>query len=283
MIALLIALSAPAHAFKPDLESVAEPCWPAAERIQEDISAGRGSYNEQAQQDFLLNYFAMATTLSPLHSAVPLKGGQGSIGLELDIIPPLGCDRRLVLEGEKTEDTNKTPIAPRPRILFQFGDIGPIKPYAGLAYVPPVRVFGTRNVIISGEAGFGVSYDGGFEWGLRYHATLMKTIAEIATPFKDDDPEMLDFYSGSTFGIDFIMGQEVIDGLKPYVSLGFTDASTFFFIGDGSKVIDNKNPYASFTGSLGAQYSKGRLEYAGEFYTAPGLIYTGRLRMGIKI
>ena len=144
-------------------------------------------------------------------------------------------------------------------------------------------MFGTRNVIISGEAGFGVSYDGGFEWGLRYHATLMKTIAEIATPFEDDDPEMLDFYSGSTFGIDFIMGQEVIDGLKPYVSLGFTDASTFFFIGDGSKVIDNKNPYASFTGSLGAQYSKGRLEYAGEFYTAPGLIYTGRLRMGIKI
>ena len=91
--------------------------------------------------------------------------------------------------------------------------------------MPPVRVFGTRNVIISGEAGFGVSYDGGFS-GVR-HATLMKTIAEIATPFKDDDPEMLDFYSGSTFGIDFIMGQEVIDGLKPYVSLGFTDAGRF--------------------------------------------------------
>ena len=281
MIALILALAGPAQAA--NLDGVDEACWPTAERLQADIAAGKGSYNEQAQQDFLLNYFALATTLSPLHSAVPLKGGQGSVGLELDIIPPLGCNRRLVLNGTKTEDTNKTPIAPRPRVLFQFGDIGPIKPYAGLAYVPPVTVFGTRNVIISGEAGFGVAYDGGFEWGLRYHATLMKTIAEIATPFDDSDPEELDFYMGSTFGFDFIMGQEVIEGLKPYVSLGFTDASTFFYIGDAGVVGNNGDPYASFTGSLGAQYSTGRLEYAGEFYTAPGLIYTGRLRMGIKI
>ena len=95
-------------------------------------------------------------------------------------------------------------------------------------------------------------------------------------------PRRLDFYMGSTFGFDLIMGQEVIEGLKPYVSLGFTDASTFFYIGDDGVVGNNGDPYASFTGSLGAQYSTGRLEYA-EFYTAPGLIYTGRLRMGIKI
>ena len=129
-----------------------------------------------------------------------------------------------------------------------------------------MTVFGTRNVIISGEAGFGVAYDGGFEWGLRYHATLMKTVAEIATPFDDSEPEELDFYMGSTFGFDLIMGQEVIEGLKPYVSLGFTDASTFFYIGDDGVVGNNGDPYASFTGSLGAQYSTGRLEYAGEFY-----------------
>ena len=77
----------------------------------------------------------------------------------------------------------------------------------------------------------------------------MKTIAEIATPFDDSDPEELDFYMGSTFGFDFIMGQEVIEGLKPYVSLGFTDASTFFYIGDDGVVGNNGDPYASFTGS----------------------------------
>lgn len=281
MITLLLALTSVSGA--QSLEGVSEDCYEEATKIQADIAAGRGSYNEQSQQDFLLNYFALATSFSPLHSAVPLEGGQGSIGLELDFIPALGCNRRLVLSGEKTEDTNKAPIAPRPRVLFQFNDIGPIKPYAGLAYVPPVTVFGTRNVIISAEAGFGLQYDGGFEWGLRYHATLMKTVAEIATPFESDDPEELDFYVGSTFGVDAIIGYEVDEGLKPYVALGFLDASTFFYIGDDSVVGNNAEPYASFVGSLGAQYSLDRLEFAGEFYTAPGILYTGRVRMGIKL
>jgi len=293
MIALLFALTAtsfgqettPFEVTDEDLKSVSEDCWPAAESIQTQIHEGSGSYVEQDQQDFLLNFFALATTLSPLHSAVPLEGGQGSIGLELDIIPPLGCDRRLVLAGKKTEDTNKTPIAPRPRVMFQFKDLGPFKIYAGLAYVPPVTVFGTRNVIISGEAGFGLQYDDGFEWGMRYHATLMKTIAEIATPFDKEDPTELDFYMGSTFGLDLIAGYDIqkVEGLKPYISVGFTDVSTFFYIGDDAVVTNNANPYASFVGSLGAQYSLDRLEFAGEFYTAPGIIYTGRLRMGIKL
>ena len=121
---------------------------------------------------------------------------------------------------------------------------------------------------------------------MRYHATLMKTIAEIATPFnKDEDPMELDFYMGSTFGLDFIMGYDLaqVEGLKPYVSMGFTDVSTFFYIGDNAHVTNNTDPYASFVGSLGAQYSMDRLEFAGEFYTAPGIIYTGRVRMGIKL
>jgi hypothetical protein len=281
MIAFIIALSGPA--FAQNLEGVDEDCYKAATQIQADIAAGRGSYDEQAQQDYLLNYFALAMSFSPLHSAVPLEGGQGSVGLELDFIPALGCERRLVLNGEKTEDTNKAPIAPRPRVLFQFKDLGPLKIYAGGAYIPPVTVFGTRNVIISLEAGFGLQYDNGMEWGLRYHATLMKSIAEIATPFDSNDPEELDFYMGSTFGIDAIVGYAVNENIKPYVALGFVDASTFFYIGDDGVVGNNANPYASFAGSIGAQYSLDRLEFAGEFYTAPGIVYTGRVRMGVKL
>jgi hypothetical protein len=281
MIALIIALVSPA--FSQNLEGVDEDCYKAATQMQADIAAGKGSYNEQAQQDFLLNYFALAMSFSPLHSAVPLTAGQGFVGLELDAIPALGCNRRLVLNGEKTEDTNKAPVAPRPRVMFQFNDIGPVKAYAGGAYIPPVAVFGTRNVIISLEAGFGLSYDDGMEWGLRYHATLMKTIAEIATPFDSKDPEELDFYMGSTFGVDAIVGYQATKELKPYLALGFIDASTFFYIGDDGVVGNNASPYASFAGSVGAQYSLERLEFGAEFYTAPGVVYTGRIRMGIKI
>lgn len=271
------------HSHQANLDGVAEPCYDAAAALQEEIAHGGSDYSEQAQQDFLLNYFAMATTFSPLHSAVPGEGGSGWVGVELAGIPFLSCSRRLVLSGTKTEDTNKAPVAPRPRVLFQFKDVGKVKPYAGLGYVPPVTVFGTRNVIVSAEAGMGVSTESGFEWGLRYHATLMKTVAEIATPFNDDDPSELDFYVGSTFGGDAIVGYAVNERLKPYVSVGFTDASTFFYIGDDAVVSNNANPYASVVASAGAQWSLDRFEFAGEFYTAPGVIYTGRVRASLKL
>ena len=287
MMIMLLALMgtgfADDHEFEASLDGVAEPCYDVATELQRDIADGKADYTEQDQQDFLLNYFALATTFSPLHSAVPASGGQGLVSLELAGIPFLNCSRRLVLSGTKTEDTNKAPMLPRPRILFQFKDIGKVKPYAGLGYVPPVTVFGTRNVIVSAEAGFGVATDSGFEWGLRYHATLMKTIAEIATPFELGEPEELDFYMGSTFGVDAIVGHKVSNGLKPYLALGFTDASTFFYIGDDAVVGNNAAPYASLTGSLGAQWTVESFDFAGEFYTAPGVLYTARLRASLRL
>ena len=185
---LLFALIASAFAsIDPACQSVADQGAPS-------------DYNETAQNDYLLNYFALATTFSPLHAPVPNKPGRGSIGLEMSVIPPLSCERRLVLSYSKTEDTNKAPVLPRPRVLFTFPKVGPVIPYAGLGYVPPVTVFGTRNVIVSGEAGLGME-KGNLQFGGRYHFTLMKTVAEIATPFVETDPAVLDFYSGSTLSL----------------------------------------------------------------------------------
>lgn len=268
MTPLLLALASVAlAAIDPECQAVAD--GPAPEWYVDD----------QHQQDYLLNYFALVTTLSPLHAPLPAEPGHGSVGLELSVIPPLSCDRRLVLARSKTEDTNKAPLVPRPRVLFAFPKLGPVVVYAGLAYVPPVTVFGTRNVIASGEIGAAVPLASGPELGLRYHHTLMKTVAEIATPFEEGGESVLDFYSGSTFGVDGMFGWK-LGAFTPYLSAGFTDASTFFYIGDDGVVSNNLSPYAGFAGSLGAQARLGRLDLAAEFYTAPGYLYTGRLRAG---
>ena len=266
MLSLLIGIGA-AHGY------VAEECQDVAD------AGPPADYDEQAQQDFLLNYFALATTLSPLHAPVPHKAGTGGAGIELAIIPPLSCERRLVLNYTKTEDTNKAPVAPRPRVSFAFPKIGEkIVPYAGLGYIPPVTVFGTRNVVVSAEAGFGVTSEKGFQWGGRYHATLMKTVAEIATPFDESAEAVDDLYVGSTFGVD-LMGGWRAEKFTPYAAIGFTDVSTFFYIGDDGIVGNNYDPYAGVTLSAGAQYRAAEhVQLAAEFYTAPGIIYTGRLR-----
>lgn len=254
----------------------------AAQIAPECVAAAAGpapeGYSEEGQQNFLLNYFALSTTFSAEHAPVPADPGHGSLGVDLNFIPALGCERRLVLGRSKTEDTNKTPVAPRIRATFAFPKLGPVHLYAGLAYIPPVTVFGTRNVIASGEIGAGIPLDSGPQFGLRYHYTLMKTVAEIATPVEPGGETYKDFFMGSTYGVD-AMGGFRIGPVTPYVAAGFTTVSTFFWIGDDGVESNNTNPYNGFTGSLGAQFTWKWVDAAAEFYTAPGYLYTGRVRL----
>lgn len=227
-------------------------------------------YDEQTQQDFLSNYFALATTLSPLHGPMPHEPGHGAFGVDLLLMPPLGCERRFVLDHTKTEDTNVTPLAPRPRVTFAFQSPGwGVVPYAGFAYVPPVTMFGTRNVIVGGEIGAGKQFGEHAQLGARFHAQSMKTIADVASAFEADDPVVNDLYLASTFGADLIFGFRT-EVVTPYLSLGVTDASTFFYVGDDGEVANNRHPYAGPVLSLGADGLVGWLRFGGELYAAPG-------------
>lgn len=261
---LLAMLAAPAFGY------VDPACQEVADQGPPD------NYSEQAQNDFLLNYVALAGTYSALHAPVPAEPGHGSIGLELSGIPPLGCERRLVLAYSKTEDTNKTPVLPRPRLTFALPALGKVVPYASFAYLPPVTLLGTRNVIISGEVGAGARLDSGLELGGRFHATTMKTVGEIATPFVEGEEAYLDLYLGTTFGLD-LMGGWKLGNYTPYLALGVTDVSTFFYIGDDNYIGNNYSPYFGPVASVGTQANLGHLELAGEFYTAPMNMNTGDL------
>ena len=275
--------------------SVDPKCEEEAANLPEDS-------DEQAQQDFLQNYPALYTTLSPIHGPIPHAPGHGAIGLDLGVVPPLGCNRRLVLTYTKTEDTNKTPIVPRPRVTFAFPALGSVILYGGVAYVPPVPFLGTRNVILSGEVGAGVPIGETVQVGGRFHATAQKTVGEIATPFVEGDPAFDDLYLASTFGLDAMFGLN-LGTVVPYAAAGFTDVSTFFLIGDDNVVSNNYHPYFGFTGSLGVDaLIKERLRLGGEFYAAPGgyslpddtvvsvkpagrygRLYTGRFRIAVEL
>lgn len=248
---------------------------PAAQAYVDPKCVGETQkFDDQGQSNFMLNYFALTTTFSPLHAPIPQPPGEGSAALELAVIPPLSCSQRLVLNSSKTEDTNKTPVLPRPRITYSFNKIGErIVPYAGLAMLPPVTVFGLRNLMLSVEAGVGIESGGSLQYGARLHATSLKTIGEIATPFVEGDPAVDDLYIGSTLGLDLMVGYQDLDEWTPYLALGLTDASTFFYIGDDGYIGNNTDPFFGPTLSLGTDYSSGNWSLAGEYYTAPGLTW----------
>ena len=281
MITLL--LSTLVHAALAD--NIDPKCADVAAQAQAD-----GPPDDQSQQDYLLNFFSLSTTFSPLHGVLPNEPGHGAISFEASVIPPVGCYHRLVFGATKTENTDKAPILPRPRLTFTLPKIGPVALYGGLGYVPPVTVFGTRNVIISGEAGIGLPLKGGLGFGARYHFTMLKTVADVASAFDPEADPVLDFYSGSTLGLDAMAGYETHVGkgdhpffLQPYVALGFTQVSTFFWVGDDGVQVSNLTPYQGFTGSAGFQAHWKRVQGAAEFYMAPGYVYTGRFRLGVSI
>ena len=257
---------------------------PACQEVA-DQGAPEG-YSEQGQQDFLLNYFALATTFSPVHAPIPAAPGTGMLGVEIAVIPPLGCERRLVLNYTKTEDTNKVPALPRPRVSFVFPSIQlgstQMSIYGSLGYVPPLEILETQNVIVSAEAGVGFGDpNNGLQYGLRYHATLMKSIAEIATPFEEGGETKPDFYMGSTFGADIMLGYRS-SHYTPYMAVGFTDVSTFFYIDDDGLVVNNMAPYAGLTASLGIQAKiLDNLQTSAEVYVVPDQIITGRLGLSL--
>jgi hypothetical protein len=229
-------------------------------------------YDEQTQRDFLENNFALATTLSPIHAPLPHAAGHGAVGLDFLVIPPLPCARRFALSHTKTEDTNKTPVAPRPRVTFALDGPGPTVLSGGFAYVPPVTVFGTRNVIVAGEFGVGAPFGGDdkLQAAVRVHATLMKTIADIATSLNPSAEPVDDLFVASTFGGDASFGYAV-GMVTPYVVVGVTDVSTVFYVGDDGVIGNNVHPYIGPVASLGADaLVHERIRLAGEVYVAPG-------------
>ena len=69
---------------------------------------------------------------------------------------------------------------------------------------------GLCNTIVSGEAGCGIPLDSGVQVGGRYHFTLMKSMAEIASLFEEGGTPYADFWMESTFGGDGMAGWELM-------------------------------------------------------------------------
>jgi hypothetical protein len=227
-------------------------------------------YNEFAQVAFIQNYIALATSFSPVHAPVPHEGGHGAVGVELAVMPPLSCARRFALGRTKTEDTNKSPVVPRPRVTFAFPGSDKIIPYAGVGFVPPVPVGGVRTTIVSAEAGVGVKLGEALQVGGRFHATSVKNVGDTATAFAVDEVSAVDIYVANTMGLDLMAGYAIEDVVTPYVAFGIMDATTFFWIGDDGVVSNNLFPYMGPTFSIGADGLTGPIRWGAEFYGAPG-------------
>src|SRR5690606_31275055 len=142
------------------------------------------------------------------------------------------------------------------------------RPYAEVAYVPPVTVAGLRANIVSAAFGAGmfIGEEEKLSVGLRFHATNAKIVSDIATAFNFADPDVLDFLSLTSLGLDASVGYD-LGVVTPYASVGVTDVSSFFYIGDDGVVANNLHPYLGPVFAVGVDgLVKDRFRFGAEFY-----------------
>ncbi len=229
-------------------------------------------YNEQLQQDFLQNYYALSSSFSGVHGPIPQEAGEGSLGVQLNGLVPLPCKRRLALYHRKTEDTNKSPVIPTVVGSFTFDALGDsVHPYAEVGFLPPLPVAGTRTLVFQAAGGVGMEVSDSLDLGVRAHASIQRTVGEVATPLEEGAPAYEDLYLGSTFGFQGLFGISASERIRPFAMVGVLDVSSFFYVGDTGVVSNNMHPYLGPEYAIGSEFEvHERLKINAEYYAAPG-------------
>ncbi len=233
----------------------------------------------------MLNHPALTMLVSPL--GMPSAKG-ATLSLEIARLPPLGCaDRTVVFNNAlKTEDTNKVPALPRPRLRVGLPKFMGLDGYLGVAYVPPVPLGSTSMHHAGFELGLSKALSRELSVGLRYHAAVSKVADDIAKSVEEDGPKVLDFYANGMWGLGLHAGYEggaLPQGLGLYTSFGFANVGTFFVIGDDNVIQNNPAPFQGVDYSLGAVYHQGVIEAALEWHAAVGsTMQTVRSRIGYR-
>lgn len=247
-------------------------------------------YDEERQQAHLNNYFAAGFMMTPLSPIQPFKGEhQASIGVELGLIPPLSCAERLVLAGTKTEDTNKLPVNPRPRLVSSLPAIGPVQLYSGFTLMPPVKIPNVGSILQAGvELAAFYATDTGLAIGTRMHLNLTRARAEIATPFIPDTTAYDDLFYASSLGLDIGASYNLksmnMPWLTPYASAGLADISTLFIIGDDMIITQNTTyPWWGAVIAVGTQMMvMEHLELTAEVSSATPIFTTAKIKVAYQ-
>jgi hypothetical protein len=283
-VSLSILLLAAGAAAQPDLSTVDPACHKElTERFATVQNGGDLDGWNDTRSAIMLNHPALSLLVSPL--AAPKQKG-ATLSLEIAVMPPLGCmDRVVWFAGKmKTEDTNKVPVLPRPRLRVSLPQLAGFDSALGLAYVPPVPLGATQVHQVGFDLTVSRSLSPQLDVGLRWHAAVTKVADDIAHKTNPDAADVLDFYVNGLSGVGLALGYHggaLPQDLTAYASGGYTNVGTFFLIGDDAAIRNNAFPYRGLDYTLGVQYRKGIFDGALEWHHAVGsTMKTVRARIG---
>ena len=248
---------------------------------------------ESSNEAKMMAFFAAPLAFSPGGHAGPLKSGEIRLAFDVTYVPTPSDDIRhpeKCYNNNKTENTELSPVFPRPRIAIGLG--------GGLAveamYLPPVTVLDATPNLLSVALSYTRSLTSSIGLGFRGHATFgevggpitcSKDVIQSNQPtgncyaFKPSD----DTYKPNMFGGEAMLSFGAHDArLRTYVGGGFTSLAPEFQVGyvdalnnvDDTRIEVSLQRLAAFAG--GAYRISPRFALTGELYSVPEDVTTVR-------
>jgi hypothetical protein len=182
------------------------------------LAAAAGSAAAQTmldQQQRLIDIHSLLLDLPPVQAPGALRPLQVALGIEGITVPSIDGTT-----GGKRQITasDHTPLFPRPRLMVGLPAPGPLRAFAGLAYIPPLTVLDVNTHYGAAEAGLAY-VPGPLAVALRGHVVY----AFSRTPVTD--PQLRDTLESFLYGADVTSGYAIDAGwasFTPYAGLGVT-------------------------------------------------------------
>lgn len=191
-------------------------------------------------ESWALKYFSSAMLLSGLDTPRTLTPGSVTVGFEIGWLPSLSDSQRTVgFYGTKTEDLNKAPFFPRPRVVIglpgQFSLI--------VAGDPPIRSFGIKPKLLALGLERPVYETPGLVLGVRGYGQLGNVQAAFTCPtsvlgFAPGTPQNAygcQAESSDTASLRYVGGElsaayrgSRLGKLSPHVAVGVNYLNTIF-------------------------------------------------------
>lgn len=242
----------------------------------------------------MLAFFAAPIAFSPGGNVVPMARGEVRLGFDATYVPTPSEDIRrpeTCYTNSKTENTELTPVFPRPRVAIGLG--------AGFAleatYLPPITVMDATPNLFAVALGYGRALGGGRTSVLvRAHATIGEVkgpitcspdVIQVGNPagtcYADRPSE--DTYEPNMVGVEGVLTFRAQSRLRPYLGVGATALRPRFRVGftDRLNNVDTTEvevDLTRLTAVAGASLEvNSRVRLVGELFSQPQDVTTLRL------